>query len=221
MIRLVLGMGLAQSGFHAFIASLPLAMVAVGRPDDEIGAIMGSAAVFNLMAALAAGGLIDRYGGRLVYTVGTTLLASGSLLLALGIVNADDPAPMLVLVRLLQGVGLAGVLPAVASLVPGMVSRARLPTALAFVGVAANVSMAVMPPISIAILNGASLQVLGGVMVAITALGLVLLAPIKRAERVAGNAAGGGRPRRFRPAWRPSWAAPIAITFLFVAHWAS
>jgi len=171
------------------------------------------------MAALAAGGLIDRYGGRLVYTVGTTLLASGSLLLALGIVNADDPAPMLVLVRLLQGVGLAGVLPAVASLVPGMVSRARLPTALAFVGVAANVSMAVMPPISIAILNGASLQVLGGVMVAITALGLVLLAPIKRAERVAGNAAGGGRPRRFRPAWRPSWAAPIAITFLFVAHW--
>ncbi len=111
-------MGLAQSGFHAFIASLPLAMVAVGRPDDEIGAIMGSAAVFNLMAALAAGGLIDRYGGRLVYTVGTTLLASGSLLLALGIVNADDPAPMLVLVRLLQGVGLAGVLPAVASLVP-------------------------------------------------------------------------------------------------------
>lgn len=44
-------MGLSQSGFHAFIASMPLAMAAVGRPDGEIGAIMGSAAVFNLVAA--------------------------------------------------------------------------------------------------------------------------------------------------------------------------
>ncbi len=79
--------------------------------------------------------------------------------------------------------------------------------------------MAVMPPISIAILNRASLQVLGGVMVAITALGLVLLAPIKRADRAAAAAAAGDRPRRYRLAWRPSWAAPIAITFLFVAHW--
>jgi hypothetical protein len=32
VLRLVLAMGLSQSGFHAFIASMPLAMAAVGRP---------------------------------------------------------------------------------------------------------------------------------------------------------------------------------------------
>ena len=220
MLRLVLAMGLSQSGFHAFIASMPLAMAAVGRPDGEIGAIIGSAAVFNLVAALLSGGLIDRYGGRTVYLAGTALLALAALLLATGLVRADGSVPELLVVRLLQGVGLAGVLPAVASMVPGMVSRERLPTALAFVGVAANVSLALTPPASIALLREYSLQAVGAATAVIVVLGMALLYPVVDAEREARAAtAAGGGARGFRPAWHPSWASPHFISFLFVAHW--
>lgn len=219
MIRLALAMGLSQAGFHAFVASLPLAMVAVGRPDGEIGAIMGSAAVFNLLAALASGGLIDRYGGRVVYLAGTALLALAALLLGSGIIGAEASVGELLLVRALQGIGLAGVLPAVASLVPGIVSRQRLPTALAFVGVAANVSLALTPPFSIALLESSSLQAVGAGTAVVVALGIALLVLVPGGARQAPAEGATERPRRFRPAWRPSWASPLLVSFLFVAHW--
>ncbi len=212
-------MGLSQAGFHAFIASLPLAMVAVGRPDGEIGAIMGSAAVFNLLAALASGGLIDRYGGRAVYLAGTSLLAIAALLLASGIIGAGASVGELLLVRALQGIGLAGVLPAVASLVPGIVSRQRLPTALAFVGVAANVSLALTPPFSIALLESMSLQAVGAGTAVLVILGIALLIPLAGTSREGPEQAAGERSRRFRPAWRASWGSPLLVSFLFVAHW--
>lgn len=221
MFRLALALGLSQAGFHAFVASLPLALVAAGRPDGEIGAIMGAAAVFNLVAALAAGGLIDRYGGRRVYLLGTSLLAVAAVLLGTGLVRASGSDAELLLVRALQGIGLAGVLPSIASLVPARVSAQRLPTALAFVGVAANVSLALTPPVSIALLEGSSLQNVGLATAVVVALGMALLFPLSDAlpAAQAGGAASGSRLRAFRPAWHPSWLAPLAISFLFIAHW--
>lgn len=219
MLRLALALGLSQSGFHAFVASFPLAMVAAGRADGEIGAIMGSAAVFNLIAALASGGLIDRYGGRRVYLAGTALLGVAALLLGAGVVGAGGSTGELLFIRALQGIGLAGVLPAVASLVPDRVRPERLPTALAFVGVAANVSLALTPPVSIALLDGSSLRFVGLATAVVVALGMALLFPVADAERAAPTSEPHGRLRAFRPAWRPSWSAPLTISFLFIAHW--
>ena len=54
---------------------------------------------------------------------------------------------------MLQGVGLAAVMPAVMVLVPGTVSAARLPTAMASVGIAGNVSLALTPPLSLLLLD--------------------------------------------------------------------
>ena len=42
MIRLAFAQGFAQVGFHAWIATLPVAMAAAGRPDGEIGAVVGA-----------------------------------------------------------------------------------------------------------------------------------------------------------------------------------
>ena len=53
MIRLAFAQGFAQVGFHAWIATLPVAMAMAGRPDGEIGAVVGAAAIFNLLAALS------------------------------------------------------------------------------------------------------------------------------------------------------------------------
>lgn len=227
LIRLATALGLGQSGFHAWIASLSLAMVAAGRENGEIGAIMGSAAVFNIGAALLSGGLIDRFGGRRVFIGGTFCLASAAALIGSGAVGASSPTTTLLGVRLLQGVGLGAVMPAVLALVPDLVEARRLPTAMAFVGVAANLSLAIVPPLSLVVLERQGLPVIGWLVLVAMVAAMVAVWPVRAAAPArtqgdpggVGSAPRRGGPRSFRPKWRSSWSAPLAITFLFLAHW--
>ncbi len=219
MLRLATSLFLSQTGFHAFIASLPVALLAAGWGDAEIGALMGLAALTMIPAAFLAGGLIDRLGGRQVFLGGAAAFAAAAGLLATGLASPDGPVALLVLVRVLQGIGLAACQPAALSLVPGLVAPARLGTALAVVGVAANVSLAVAPPVSLAVLNGTSLQVVAAVVLLCVAVAAGLTWPAAAADRASRRATGGERPRTFRPAWRAAWAMPLLVALLFVAHW--
>lgn len=228
IVRLGIALALAQAGFQAYVAALPVALLAAGRPDGEIGAVMGSAAIFNIAASLAAGGLIDRYGGRKVYLAGVLAYTAASGLLLLGIVRPESPTIALLLVRLLQGTGLAAAFPAVLTLVPSLVSPERLPAAIAAVGVASNLSLAVMPALALVVLEAASLSGVAAMTLVSVLLGGLLIAPgVLRAHRAGrdGNGDRGsastdaGPSRRFRPTWSPAWTAPMAITFLFLVHW--
>jgi MFS family permease len=225
VVRLALAQGFAQAGFHAWIATIPVAMHLAGRPDGEIGAIVGAAALFHLLAGLGVGGLIDRFGGRALYVGGCLFLVVAAVPIALGLVDAASPAPAWFGVRLLQGVGIAAVLPSVSALVPSRVSARNMSMALASVGVAGNISLALTPLLSLLILDRAGLTAVGIVVCVSVAGGALLLwtDPSPDGERGPVTAAGGRRltriSRAFRPAWRAAWAAPLAATFLFVAHW--
>jgi len=218
VFRLVVGLGLAQVGFHLYIASLPIALLTAGRSDAGIGAVMGLAALTQMPAAFVAGGLIDRFGGRLVFLAGAGAFLAASALLVTGIAAAGGSIAPLLAVRILQGVGLAACMPAALSLVPGLVPLARLAPALAVVGVAANVSLALSPPISLAVLGAFSLQVVAALALAAVAAGAILAWPLGREDQAA-RAAGARSARTFHPAWRPAWSAPLAVVALFVAHW--
>ena len=81
MIRLSIALFLVQAGFHGFTASIPVALAHAGRPDSEIGAIVGVAAIVQIGAALVGGVMIDRFGmvrllvvGGLCYVVSAALL---------------------------------------------------------------------------------------------------------------------------------------------------
>ena len=218
MLRLTIGVGLTQVGFHLFVASLPLALLAAGRPDAAIGAVMGVAALTQVFAAFVAGGLIDRFGGRLVMLGGAAAFLVASALLASGLAAAEGSIAPLVVARVLQGIGLAACMPAALSLVPGLVPVARLAPALAVVGVAANVSLALSPPVSLAVLQASSLHVVAAIALAGVAAGAVLIWPLGRADQAA-RSAGPRGSRTFHPAWRSAWAGPLALSALFVAHW--
>jgi MFS family permease len=222
VIRLAIALAFGQAGFHAWIATIPVALHAAGRPDGEIGAIVGIAALFNIAGSLAVGGLLDRFGGRAVYYAGCGAMALAAAPIALGIVDADSPFLVWLPVRLLQGVGLAAVLPAIQILVPDRVSPARMPTALAGVGVAANVSLALTPPLSLLVLEANGLAAVGVAVCLAAAAGVTLLATEPRPEPVVPPAPiepVTRSSRGFRPAWRPEWASVLACVFLFVAHW--
>ncbi|MET1232136.1 MAG: MFS transporter [Candidatus Limnocylindrales bacterium] len=225
MLRLSLGAGFSRVGFDAYVASLPIALLAAGWTDGAIGALMGVAALTQLPAAFVGGGLMDRFGGRMLFLAGAGSFTIASLLVATGIASSTGPPASMVLVRVLQGMGIAVLMPAALSLVPDLVAKARLPTAFAIVGLAANVSLAIAPAVSIVVLDATSLQVVAVVALASIAIGISMAWPIGRDDQVrrrddrAEMHAASVRGRTFRPAWRAAWWPPLAISFLFVVHW--
>jgi MFS family permease len=218
VVRITLALALGQSCFHAFIASLPVALAGAGRGDGEIGVIMGTAALVPLVAAIVAGGLIDRFGGRAVFIGGTGALFAAALLIGLGVASVEGPPAPLLVARVLQGIGIAATAPAALSIVPGLVPETRLGTVLAVVGTGGNVSLALAPPLSLLLLDRYSIAAVGWAAAVAALVAVAIIWELPRPIRPAAEAAA-GRARMFRPSWRPSWTGPLAISLLFVAHW--
>lgn len=216
MLRLVVSLFAVQAGFHAFTASLPLALADAGVPDPLIGVVVGIAALVQIPAALVAGGLVDHHGGLRVFVAGGLTYLVACAVMLLPVVDPAGPLLPFVLVRIAQGIGIAAVLPAGLSLVPRLAPRDREGVALAVAGSANNLTLVVVPPVSIAILAATSLRGVAAVASVVVVAGLALVLARPLALRASGPARPGSRG--LRPAWRRSWAGPLAIVVLFVAH---
>lgn len=216
MIRLAFAQGFAQVGFHAWIATLPVAMAMAGRPDGEIGAVVGAAAIFNLLAALISGGMVDRFGGRAIYLVGSACYLAAAAPVALGVIGPDSPFSLLLLMRMLQGCGLAAVMPSVMTLLPGTVSRQQLPMAVGVVGIAGNISLALTPAVALVIMDVAGFSAVGWAVCAVVTVGAMLIWPVRDPQRAARPRPTG---RLFRTTWKPAWFRPLLVTTLIIVNW--
>ena len=239
LYRLAVSLFALQAGFHGFTASLPVALARAGVADAEIGLIVGLAAVIQVPAALAGGMLVDRFGGfRLLGVGAVAYLVGAAVLLLPGVDPAGDRLPFIV-ARISQGIGIAITLPAALSLVPGLVDGARLGFALAIMGSAHNLTLIVLPPVSLAVLGaGTSLDGVATLVAASVIVGaaLLLLVPIRlrrtaaarptadeadadlAASRPAARSLGPAM-RRFGFTFRREWTPPLLIVLLYVAHW--
>ena len=220
MVRLSIALFLVQAGFHGYTAAMPLALDRAGRPDSEIGLIVGIAALVQIPAALVAGMLIDSFGGIRLFLVGGVAYVMASALLVLpGVDPAGSTLPF-VAARVLQGFGIGLALPAALSVVPSLVAVARQGFALAIAGLAHNMTLVVIPPISLVVLDAYGLPGVAVFVLAVVGVGIALTAirPLLSRRAVPSEPVGVGR-RRFRFTWRRSWAAPMAIVLLFAAHW--
>src|SRR3990170_7139431 len=223
VLRLALALFAAQAGFHGFTASLPVALARAGFPNAEIGFIVGTAAVVQMPAALVAGMAIDRLGGLRLFFVGTGAYAAGALVLLASGVERDTATGVLLAARMLQGVGIAAVIPSALSLVPALVTRERQGFGLAFMGSAHNLTMGVLPPLSLAILAASSMR--GVALFVLGAIGLAMALAVgirKRlvAEPAADLAGGSGSSApRFGFVYSSAWTSPLVLTVLFAAHW--
>lgn len=218
VVRLTLALFLVQAGFQGFTASIPVALARAGRPDAEIGAIVGTAALVQIASALIGGALIDRFGAMRLFVLGglAYLIAAGILFVS-GV--GPEATPAIVAARILQGIGSGLALPSALTIVPSLVSAARRGVAIASAGSAQNLTLVVLPPLSLVVLDAYGLQgvtVLVGVLV-VGAIFLALVQPMTRREAAASNME--AAKRRFGFTYRSSWAAPMAIVMLFVLHW--
>jgi MFS transporter, DHA1 family, multidrug resistance protein len=236
LVRLAVALFALQSGFHGFTASLPVALARAGVADEEIGVLVGLAAVVQVPAAFAGGALVDRFGGLLLLAVGAVayLIGAGVMLLP-GVDPAGDRLPFAV-ARVSQGIGIALTLPAALSLVARLVTPERRGFGLAFIGSAQNLTLVAMPPLSLAVLGqGSSLDSVALVVVGIVVFGVLVLVavPIRlrpagergRAEGLPGS---GTAPAASAPAlasrwlgfaFRREWIPLLVITLLYVSHW--
>jgi MFS family permease len=218
VIRLSIALFLVQAGFHGFTVSIPLALSRAGRPDSEIGAIVGVASLVQIGAALVGGALIDRFGGvRLLVAGGLAYLAATAILFVTGL--GPEATAAVIAARVLQGVGFGLAVPSVLSVVPSLVDTARRGTAIAAAGSAHNLTLVVLPPVSLAVLDMYGLRgvtVMVAVLV-VSALALVVARPIVPREPVSTHLE--AAQRRFGFAWRSAWLGPLGVTMLFVLHW--
>ncbi len=216
MIRLAIALFLVQAGFHGFTASIPVALARAGRSDAEIGAIVGIAAVVQIGGALVGGALIDRFGQMRLFIAGGVLYVVAAAILLVG---GLDATLAVVAARILQGAAGGLTVPASMALVPSLVSTARRGTAMAAMGSAQNLTLVLLPPLSIVLLDlyGMSGVCIAVVLFVVAALAIVVARPVGRGVASPSNLAAARRHLGF--AFRRTWLGPLAVVVLFVLHW--
>jgi MFS family permease len=219
ILRLSVAIFLVQSGFHAYTAALPLAFARAAVADATIGLIMGVAAVVQIPAAIAGGRLVDAFGGARLFTLGGLAYLLATLLLLVPGVEVDGDLTPFIAVRILQGAGIALVLPAALSLVPRLVDPRRVANGLSVVGAAQNLTLVLAPPISLAVLSAAALDGVAAAVVVVLVAGILLgqRLPLRPIEPPAATLA--AATRRFGITYRRTWTVPLLIIVTYVAHW--
>ena len=225
MLRLAFAVFAVQAGFHAFTATLPVALAQAGVPDPQIGLIVGTAALVQIPAAFVTGIVVDRVGGVRAFTAGGLAYIVGCVILALpGVEPGGSVGPFLA-ARVFQGIGIAAILPAALSLVPRLVAATRRGLGLAFVDTAHDLTLVVIPLVSLAVLAATSLHGVALLALGSVVAGLVLIHIVPfRFSPTGEDEAGTDGPtavahRRLGFAFRRSWLRPILIDLLYTAHW--
>jgi MFS family permease len=139
--------------------------------------------------------------------------------------GAAGAVPFFVASRVLQGIGVSASTPAAFAIVPGLVDRSRVGVGLAQAGAAQNLTMAILPPVSLFVLDAVGLQGVAAGIAAVVAVGVVLAALLGRSLAARGVGARTGaaaevtRPRWLGFAWRRAWTLPLLIVVAMTVHW--
>ncbi|GAC1325658.1 MAG: hypothetical protein NVSMB2_24340 [Chloroflexota bacterium] len=205
LVRLGIAMFFAQSAFAVYGAALPLYFSGLGLDPTAIGLLVGTVGIAELVGALAVGTAIDRFGGRAVLLAGAILYvfaATGYL--------AFSHVPALAVLRLVQGLGLAAVIPAAYSFVPHLVRSRRQTVAFASLGAGNNVAMAICPPLGLVLLQSLgppALFVSSAIAAVLGGLATVGVSAPKPSRRPLGLV------------FRRVWLLPLLVAIFCVVQW--
>ena len=139
---------LFYAGYYSILIPLPLYLTRIGLPDWQVSVILGAFGIASLFGRPLAGVLTDTWGRRQMLFLGAASLLTGAVCVTL----TGQPA-LLFILRILQALGHVAFTTAAFALVSDLVPVERRVSALAIFGIAANLSMSLVPALTNAILD--------------------------------------------------------------------
>jgi MFS family permease len=198
--------GTAHLSLNLFSGSLSLYLERErGFSVSAVGFGVGIAYVVQVAATLLVGPMVDRWGPKVALRLGPALY----LIASITFIATADPLGIIG-ARVLQGAGIALILPAAYATIPSLAPARMRGVSLGLVGVFQSVALAVGPQLGIWLL-GISASLLFTVS-AVAAAVSVALSPQLRLPAVAVRSV---RLFKFRRAWIPL----LALTFLTLVYW--
>ena len=211
--RLAMALFVTQGGFWVWSATLPIAMANAGASDLDIGFVVGLATVVQMVASLAAAAVIDRLGVGLAVIGGVACYGIGAVAIGALVEAPSTNSTVLLLARVLHGTGTALVFPSALALAAGIVVvRSSLPLALTAAG--QNLSQAVFPAISVAVLGHSSLKGVSALACGSAVIGLGLFGWTLRRGIIARGPLGG-----LELTYQRDWSRPLVGLFLVTIQW--
>jgi MFS family permease len=205
LLRLGLAVFLAQSAFNLYGATLPLYFHGLGFDPTLIGLLIGATGVAELIGAIGVGPSIDRFGGKRLMLGGVMCYLAASLAY-----TQFTSVPSLLALRLIQGFGLAAVVPSTYSFVPKLVRPAVQTVAFASLGAAGNVAMAICPPLGLTLLLQGGPDALFVTSAGLAGLSLAVIVSMPGLKV-------GRRPLGLT--FRRAWLMPLLVAVLSVIQW--
>jgi len=177
------------ASFSAFFL-LPLYITDYGGNHRDIGIIMGIFAMASAFSRPWVSTMIDRIGRKRSYTIGTALMTTLPLVHLLLIGPVSDNYMILLLVRILHGIGQAICFTGVFTFIIDLIPVARLNEGIGIFGTSGLIGMALGPMVAEPILKGYGYPAFFVTAAGFSALSLLVHLPVRDRyqEQLAGQA---------------------------------
>ena len=169
---------LFYGSFYFLLSTLPLYVEDVGGNKSDIGLVMGAFTITAMLLRPLVGRVSDQRGRRPLMLLGALVFIASS-----AAYNTVHSVPALIGLRLLHGVGMASYNTAAVALVADIAPDTRRGEAMGFFGTFANLAMASLPAVGIAIKDMSSFHVLFWVSAATGVSALLMTLPIAEPAR--------------------------------------
>jgi MFS family permease len=149
---------------------LPLHVRALGGTERTIGLVMGTAGLAGLVSVLAVGGLLDRFGRRILLLGGIAAMGAGSA----GFLGVQRIGVAIFLLRAVQGLAFAAGFNAASTLAAEFAPEGRRAAALGLFGVSTLATHAIAPTLGEQIVYRGGFAALFVVAAGFSAIGLAI-----------------------------------------------
>ncbi|MFY9902030.1 MAG: MFS transporter, partial [Trichococcus sp.] len=160
---------LAMTAITTQMGTLPLYVTALGGSKAVAGSIVGILGISALFFRLPIGILLDRYGRRLLLTIGL-----GILFLDFALLNVLQTLLMLFCLRLIQGIGNSIQATSAATMAADLIPKEQLSVGLGYFSIAQAVPGAIGPLLGLAVVEAYGFEALFRVALLLTSVAFVL-----------------------------------------------
>jgi len=167
------------AGFFLF----PLFITAHGGNETDIGLLMGSFSLASAACRPWVSEMIDRIGRKRSYTTGSLIMTIAPLFYLPFSGNLTDFFWLLLLLRIIHGIGLAICFTAIFTFIIDLIPGERLNEGIGMFGISGLIGMAIGPALAELVIELGGFSALFICATALAGLGLLLHLPVKEIER--------------------------------------